>query len=49
MGNSGLDCRHLRRIINPILRAEDRAAAIRHETEIEESRHVIARRERFPA
>jgi hypothetical protein len=49
MGKSGLDCRHLRRIINPILRREDRAAAIRHETEIEEFRHVIARRERFPS
>jgi hypothetical protein len=44
-----LDSRPVRRISNPILPAEDRASAIRHETEIEEFRHVIARRERFPA
>ncbi len=49
MRDARLDSRLLRRISSPILATEDRASAIRHDTEIEDFRHAIARRERFPA
>jgi hypothetical protein len=49
MRDARLDSRPVRRISIPILAIEDRASAMRHHADIEEFRHAIARRERFPA